>query len=71
MGANSCKTKATLTGETTNTAFNHIYQDFGIRLHRENARAILRRCAPVPIDASIFTAAATLSAQDADPNALS
>ena len=66
------KTKATLTGETTNTALNHIYQNLGIRLHRENARAILRRCAPVSIDAaSILAAAATLSAQDAIPDALS
>ena len=65
------KTKATLTGETTNIALNHIYQNLGIRFHRENARAILRRCAPVPIDASILLAATTLSVQDADPNTLS
>ena len=65
------KAKATLTGETTNTVLNHIYQNLGIQLHRENARAILRRCAPVSVDTSFLTAAATLSTQDADPDVLS
>ena len=37
------KTKALLTGESHSTVANRLLQSLGLILHRENARAILRR----------------------------
>ena len=37
------KTKAMLTGEQSSTIANRLLQRLGLILHRENARAILRR----------------------------
>ena len=39
------KRKACVSGEFRNTTLTHFYQNLGISLHRENARAILRRMA--------------------------
>ena len=39
------KRKACVSGEFRNTTLMHLYQNLGISLHRENARAILRRMA--------------------------
>ena len=62
------KTKSSITGETVNSTLNNIHQNLGIRRHRENARAILRRCAP-PRNSSdavqgILTTAAFLAGED-------
>eukprot|EP00973_Karenia_brevis_P088710 12302181-Karenia_brevis.AAC.1 len=37
------KSKACVTGEPRNAVLTHLHQSLGITLHRENARAILRR----------------------------
>ena len=39
------KTKSNLTGDSKNRILGQIHQNLGIILHRENARALLRRCA--------------------------
>ena len=58
---NLAQTKSSITGENKNTVLNHLYQLLGIQFHRENARAILRRCAPTPaIAPSLLAAAAEL-----------
>ena len=62
------KTRSSISGETTNTVLNHLLQNLGINLHRANARALLRRCAPVAFDAGpILATAAFLQAQDGEP----
>ena len=57
---NLAKIKSTITGETKNTVLNHLYQHLGILLHRENSRSILRRCAPILLDAMPILAAAAM-----------
>ena len=45
--AELAKTKSLLTGEPASTVLHQLHQNLGIILHRENARAALRRlCAP-------------------------
>jgi hypothetical protein len=41
------KSMALSTGEREDAAASRIFQNLGLILHRENARAILRRAAPV------------------------
>ena len=36
-------TKSTLTGESREVSLRHLHQGLGILLHRENARAVLKR----------------------------
>ena len=38
------KTKSLMTGEPKNKILSHFYQSLGLIIHKENARAILRRC---------------------------
>jgi hypothetical protein len=60
--ATLAKTMAQATGEREGDAVNRIYQSLGLILHRENARAILRRAAPASGGARhILAAAATAS----------
>ena len=44
--ASLAKTKSNFSGEAKNTIVRQLYQHLGILLHRANARAVLRRCAP-------------------------
>ena len=60
------KLKSATTGELESTAALHINQSLNITLHRENARAILRRhpqMVPATHQHTILAAAATLQAQ--------
>ena len=61
------KTKSLITGERKNQTLTHLLQNLGIILHRENARAILRRCAAFThTSPSILAAAATLQSSAAE-----
>ena len=56
------KSMASATGDLESTAATHIFQNMGFILHKENARAILRRTAsPVLAGESLLAAAATLA----------
>ena len=56
------KSIASATGELESTTANHIFQNMGFILHKENARAILRRTAsPVLAGEALLAAAATLA----------
>ena len=54
------KVKACITGELLNSTCTHLYQSLGITLHRENARAILRRSCSPTSPLPLLSAATTL-----------
>jgi hypothetical protein len=61
------KSMALATGEREDATAQRIFQNLGLILHRENARAIIRRAAPSSTeDHHILLAAATLLAAPAD-----
>ena len=53
-------TKSLLTGESINTTLTQIHPNLQPILHKENARALLRRCALSSPDASQVLASASL-----------
>ena len=62
------KTKALLTGESHSTVVNRLLQSLGLILHRENARAILRRFpGNGGQDCSDLVAASTACSTGVDP----
>ena len=54
------KTKSQLTGESKNKVLTQIHQNLGTILHRENARAVLRRCTITSADAAQVLASAAI-----------
>ena len=42
------KTRSILTGESQDTVQTQLFQNLGVIFHRENARAVVRRCFPSP-----------------------
>ena len=61
------KTKSTLTGESKEVALHHLHQGLGVILHRENARAVLKRFQSFTHNLEdIVAAATTLAAAAAD-----
>jgi len=54
------KTKSLISGESKNKILSQFYQTTGTIIHRENARAILRRCTPVFPEARQLLATAAL-----------
>eukprot|EP00973_Karenia_brevis_P086011 11928952-Karenia_brevis.AAC.1 len=56
------KVKACTTGELRNSTLSHLYQSLGITLHRENARAILRRSGNFSNPLPLLSAATALHA---------
>ena len=61
------KTMAQATGEPESTALAHIFQNTGFILHRENARAIVRRSAgPAVAAQSLLASAASIASASAD-----
>jgi hypothetical protein len=59
--AELAKTKALCTGESESIVASQTYQNLGLTLHRENARAILRRSAgPVAITGGVLRTATFL-----------
>jgi hypothetical protein len=64
------KTKAMCTGESESTVANQLYQNLGLILHRENARAILRRaCDPSAVQDSILNTASFLQSAASEQQA--
>ena len=65
--AELAKRKASITGELESTVVGQVYQSLGLILHRENARAILRRGAPAAtFDHHSLAAGLTLQYATAD-----
>ena len=60
------KDKAVASGEKCETVLTHLIQDLGIILHRENARAVLKRLQPTPFDARPLLEAAAAIQPDSD-----
>ena len=60
------KDKAIASGEKCETVLTHLIQDLGIILHRENARAVLKRLQPTPFDARPLLEAAAAIQPDSD-----
>ena len=60
------KTKSLMTGEPKNKILSHLYQSLGLIIHRENARAILRRCSVTPEARQILSTAALLQSAAAE-----
>jgi len=59
--AELAKAKSLTTGEPPDLLLGHLYQNLGVALHRENARAVLKRthaCTPTPV--ALLAAATTL-----------
>ena len=54
------KVKTLVSGELRNSVLTHLYQTLGLTLHRENARAILRRSTIASIDYTALAVAATV-----------
>ena len=65
--AELAKVKSSITGERESIIAGQLYQSLGLILHRENARAILRRGAPAAsIDHHVLAAATTLQSAAAE-----
>ena len=61
------KTTAQATGELESTIIARFFQNTGFILHRENARAIVRRSAGVAVAAhGLLASAATIASASAD-----
>ena len=60
------KTKSLMTGEPKNKIFSHFYQSLGLIIHKENARAILRRCSVTPEGRQVLSTAALLQSAAAE-----
>ena len=60
------KDKAIASGEKSETVLTHLIQNLGIILHRENARAVLKRLQPTPLDARPLLNAAAAIQPDSD-----
>ena len=61
------KTKSLLTGDSINTTLTQIHQNLQLVLHKENARALLRRCAlTTPDAAQVLTSAALFQSAAAE-----
>ena len=59
--------KSTLTGESREVSLHHLHQGLGVILHRENARAVLKRFQSFTHSLEdIVAAATTLAAAAAD-----
>ena len=66
------KSTAQSEGERPEAAADRIFQNLGLILHRENARAILRRATPASTaDSSILAAAISAAAVEAPVSAYS
>jgi len=66
--ASLAKSMAQATGEQEDVMANRIFQNLGLILQRENARAIIRRSvATAAIDRPILSAFAAIAAADAAP----
>jgi hypothetical protein len=61
--AQLAKLKATVSGERSSAVLSHLYQNMGIILHRENARAVLRRSSVFDCNMSLHTLASAASLQ--------
>ena len=61
------KDKAIASGEKSETDLTHLIQNLNIILHRENARAVLKRLQPSQFDARpLLTAAAAIQPDSED-----
>jgi hypothetical protein len=60
------KTKSLITGESKNKILSQFYQTTGTIIHKENARAILRRCSVTPEARQILSTAALLQSAAAE-----
>ena len=60
------KTKSLMTGEPKNKILSHLFQSLGLIIHKENARAILRRCSVTPEARQILSTAALLQSAAAE-----
>ena len=61
------KTKSILTGETQDAVQTQLFQNLGVILHRENARAVARRIFPADsFSHDLLHAASMLQAPDAE-----
>ena len=64
------KTKALCTGESESTVAEQLYQSLGLILHRENARAILRRSGdPAAVQGSVLSTATFLQSAASEQQA--
>ena len=65
--AELANTKSTLTGESRDVTLQHLHQGLGIILHRENARAVLKRFRSFTHNLEdIMAAATTLAAANTE-----
>jgi len=61
------KTKSVLTGESQDVVQLQLFQNLGVILHRENARAVVRRIFPSDsFSQDLLNAASTLQAPEAE-----
>jgi len=62
------KSKSILTGESVEFLHNQLLQSLGVILHRENARAVVkRRGAHTSVSSTVLAAATTLQSSGAGP----
>ena len=60
------KTKSLITGESKNKILSHFHRTTGTIIHKENARAILRRCSVTPEALQILWTAVLLQSVAAE-----